>query len=217
MSSQKVNEVQASYDQVVDAYVESIYGELRHKPLDRQLLDRFASSVRGTGLACDMGCGPGHVARYLREQGVEICGVDLSCRMIERARHLPPGSGFQEGALLALDVAPVEWAAIAAFYSIIHIPRGEVVRALRELKRVLRPGGLLLLAFHVGDEFIHRDELWGRRVCLDFLLFRPDEMAGYLRSAGFEIAEIILRDPYPEVEHPSKRAYIFAQKPVDSA
>ena len=217
MSDQKVDEVQASYDEVVDEYVERIYGELRHKPLDRQLLDRFASSVRGKGLACDMGCGPGHVARYLREQGVEICGVDLSCGMIERARHLNPGIEFQQGDMRALDVADGKWAAIAAFYSIIHVSRGEVVRALRELKRVLRPGGLLLLAFHIGDDLLHRDELWGHKVCLDFLLFRPDEMAGYLRSAGFEIAEIILRDPYPEVEHPSQRAYIFALKPVANA
>jgi SAM-dependent methyltransferase len=195
--------------------VARIYDELRHKPLDRQLLDRFALSVRGAGLACDMGCGPGHVARYLREQGVEVCGVDLSFGMIERARRLNPGIEFQQGDMLALDVANGTWAGIAAFYSIIHIPRGEVVRALCELKRVLRMGGLLLLAFHVGDDMIHRDELWGRKVCLDFLLFRPDEMVAYLRSAGFKIEEIILRDPYPDVEHQSRRAYIFAEKATE--
>ena len=37
-------------------------------------------------------------------------------------------------------------------------------------------------------------------------------MAGYLKSAGFEIEEIVERDPYPEVEHQSRRAYIFARK-----
>ena len=192
-----------------------IYDELRHKPLDRQLLDRFALSVREAGLACDMGCGPGHVARYLREQGAEVCGVDLSFGMIERARRLNPGIEFQQGDMLALDVANGTWAGIAAFYSIIHIPRGEVVRALCELKRVLGMGGLLLLAFHIGDDMIHRDELWGRKVCLDFLLFRPDEMVAYLRSAGFKIEEIILRDPYPDVEHQSRRAYIFAEKATE--
>ncbi|HEX4073202.1 MAG TPA: hypothetical protein VHX68_18620, partial [Planctomycetaceae bacterium] len=66
---------QSSYDRVADEYVRRIFDELRHKPLDRQLLDRFASGVRGAGPtprpACDMGCGPGHVARYLSEQGLE--------------------------------------------------------------------------------------------------------------------------------------------------
>jgi len=134
--------------------------------------------------------------------------------MIERARRLNPGIEFRQGDLLALNVADGTWAGLVSFYSIIHIPREEVARALCELKRALRPGGLLLLAFHIGDDLIHRDELWGHEVSIDFLLFHPDEMAGYLRSAGFEIEEIFLRDPYPDVEHQSRRAYIFAQKPV---
>jgi 2-polyprenyl-3-methyl-5-hydroxy-6-metoxy-1,4-benzoquinol methylase len=83
MSDQKISNIQKSYDKVADDYVARIYAELQYKPLDRQLLDRFALRLRGAGLACDIGCGPGHVARYLREQGAEVCGVDLSSGMIE--------------------------------------------------------------------------------------------------------------------------------------
>jgi hypothetical protein len=79
--------------------------------------------------------------------------------------------------------------------------------------RVLRPGGLLLLAFHVGDETVHLDEWWGQRVSVNFLFFRPEEMADSLRAAGFEIEDIVEREPYPDVEHQSRRAYIFAKKP----
>ena len=46
---------QTSYDRVADEYVRRIADELQHKPLDRQLLDRFAADVRDVGLACDMG------------------------------------------------------------------------------------------------------------------------------------------------------------------
>ena len=212
----KGKDVQASYDRVADEYVRRIYDELQHKPLDRQLLDKFADRVRSTELACDMGCGPGHVARYLHEHGVRVCGVDLSPEMVGRARRLNPGIAFMQGDMLALDTADGAWAGIAAFYSIIHIPRADVVRALRELRRVLQPGGLLLLAFHIGDDVVHLDEWWGNKVCVDFFFFRPDEMAGYLKSAGFEIEEVAERDPYPDVEHPSRRAYIFASKPADT-
>jgi SAM-dependent methyltransferase len=202
-----------SYDIVADEYVRRIYDELQHKPLDRELLDRFAERVRDAGPACDMGCGPGHVARYLHERGVSVCGVDLSPAMVECARRLNPGIEFQQGNMLALDVPDETWTGIAAFYSIIHIPRGDLPRVLAELRRVLTPAGTLLVAFHTGDQSVHLDEWWGHKVSVDFHFFPVAEVAACLREAGFEIEEIIERDPYPEVEHPSRRGYIFARRP----
>jgi SAM-dependent methyltransferase len=204
---------QSSYDRVADEYVQRIFDELQHKPLDRQLLDRFAASVRDVGPACDIGCGPGHVARYLHERGVQVSGIDLSPAMVERAQRLTPEVPFRQGDMTALDVPDEAWAGIVAFYSIIHVRRDEIGQALSEFRRVLRPGGLLFLAFHLGEETIHLDEWWGHKVCVDFSFFRTEEMAGFLRAAGLEIEEIIERDPYPDVEHQSRRAYIFARKP----
>jgi SAM-dependent methyltransferase len=205
---------QASYDRVADEYVQRIFDELQHKPLDRQLLDRFAESVRDVGPACDMGCGPGHVARYLHERGVRVCGIDLSPAMVEQARRLTPAVEFRQGDMLALDAADESWAGIAAFYSIIHIPRGDLPQAFVEFHRVLRPGGRLLVAFHIGDETVHLDEWWGHKVNVDFFFFRSDEIARHLRKAGFEIEELIERDPYAEVEHQSRRSYVFARRPA---
>jgi SAM-dependent methyltransferase len=213
MDVHKREEYQTSFDLVADEYVRRIFDELQHKPLDRQLLDRFAASVREVGPACDMGCGPGHVARYLHERGVQVCGIDLSPAMVERARGLTPGVEFRQGNMMALDAPDATWAGIVAFYSIIHIPRGDMPRALEEFRRVLRPGGALLLAFHIGDDTIHLDEWWGQKVCVDFFFFRSDEVVRYLREAGFEIEEVIEREPYPDVEHQSRRAYIFARRP----
>ena len=209
-------DTQTSYDRVADEYVRRIFDELRHKPLDRQLLDRFAASVRDVGPACDLGCGPGHVARYLHEHGVQVCGVDLSVELVERAHRLTPGIEFRQGDMMALDIPDGTWAGVAAFYSIIHIPRGDMARALSELRRVLRPGGLLLVSFHIGDDTIHFDDWWGHKVCVDFFFFRSAEIAGYLTSVGFEIKEIIEREPYPDIEHQSRRSYIFARRPNTS-
>jgi SAM-dependent methyltransferase len=213
MDAYKRKDFQTSYDLVADEYVRRIFEELQHKPLDRQLLDRFAARMRDFGPVCDMGCGPGHIARYLQDHGVEVCGVDLSPAMVERARCLTPGVEFRQGDMMTLDVSDGAWAGVVAFYSIIHIPRSDMAQALGELSRVLRPGGILLLAFHIGDDSIHLDEWWGQKVCVDFFFFRPDEMATYLREAGFDIEEIIEREPYPNVEHQSRRAYIFARRP----
>src|SRR5262245_14089732 len=103
-------DVQGSYDRVADEYVRRIYDELRHKPLDRELLDRFADRVRAVGPACDLGCGPGHVARYLRERGARVCGVDLSPAMVDRARRLNPDIDFMQGDMRALTVPDDAWA-----------------------------------------------------------------------------------------------------------
>jgi hypothetical protein len=64
MSDDVTGSIRASYDQLADEYARRIFNELHHKPLDRELLDRFATEVSGHGEVCDMGCGPGHVAIY---------------------------------------------------------------------------------------------------------------------------------------------------------
>lgn len=216
MDDQSLADLRATYDRVADEYARRIADELRHKPFDRAWLDRLAAEVRGRGPICDLGCGPGHVARYLRDQGAEVLGVDLSPGMLAQARRLNPDIPFQLGNFLALTGVPDgAWAGIAAFYALIHAPREAVTAVLRELRRVLQPDGRLLLAFHLGQEVRHLDEWWEQPVSADFVFFETDEMIGYLRAAGFELEAAAERAPYPDVEHQSRRAYLLARRPLD--
>jgi len=212
---EKLVDVQSGYDRIAEEYARRIYGELDHKPLDRRLLDRFADSVRESGITCDLGCGPGHIARYLHDRGVRVCGIDLSGEMIARARRLNPGIEFTQGDMRALPVQDGTWAGIAAFYSIVNLPPAVVVKALHEMARVLKPGGQLLLAFHSGEDNVHTEEdLWGSGVTLETNLFRVSTITALVRTAGFLIDEVVEREPYaPEVEFQSRRAYIFAHTP----
>lgn len=207
-------ETQTSYDRIADEYARQIYGELAGKPMDRAILDRFAERLRGRGVVCDMGCGPGQIGRYLADRGLPVVGVDLSPAMVAQAAALNPDILFRAGDMAALDEPDGAWAGIAAFYSIIHIPPGEVVAALAEMRRVLQPGGLLLLAFHIGDQVVRPEEMMGRPVALDFWFYTPEQMRGWLEEAGYVVEEIIEREPYtPDVEHQSRRAYVLARKP----
>jgi SAM-dependent methyltransferase len=205
--------LQKSYDTVARQYADEIYGELAGKPFDRELLDRFAERVRGQGPACDLGCGPAQIARYLRDRGVDAFGLDLSAGMLSQAQRLNPDLKFVQTSMLALGLKSQVLGGVAAFYSIIHIPRQKAVHALNEIRRVLRPGGWFLVTFHLGAEDTHHEEMLGHKVSLDVTLFTSEEMTGYLRSAGFEVKEILERDPYPpEIEYQSRRGYIFARR-----
>ncbi len=127
-----------------------------------------------------------------------------------------PRIEFYQGDMCALPVADSAWAGIAAFYAIVNLSQDEVAQALREMMRVLEPGGRLLIAFHLGEDVQQAEEdVWGCGVSLEFTFFRASTVLRCIREAGFQIDDVIERDPYaPEVEYQSRRAYIFAHKPV---
>lgn len=210
--------IRDSYDRLADEYARRLFNELQNKPLDRELLSRFAAEVGGRGEVCDMGCGPGQIARYLRDAGTTVFGLDVSPRMVEQARLFNPDISFREENMASLDLSDGTLAGIAAFYAIVNIPKESLLSVFREMQRVLQPGGLLLLAFHSGNEILHMDELWERPISMDFFLFQPPAIRQDIEAAGFSIEEIIEREPYsPEVEHQSRRAYLLAKKPYSKA
>jgi SAM-dependent methyltransferase len=201
-----------SYDTVAEEYVRRIAAELEDKPLDRALLDAFAEMVPGRGTVADVGCGPGHVGRYLCDRGLSVIGIDLSPRMVELARQLHPDMTFQVGSMLDIPAADRSWAGITAFYSIVHLPPESLPVAFREFHRTLLPGGLLLVAFHLGDKQIHEDELWGFDVDLDMYFHRREEIESIGERAGFSVVAHLERQPDEAVEYPSRRAYILCRK-----
>jgi SAM-dependent methyltransferase len=160
-----------------------------------------------------MGCGPGHVARYLRDAGVTVFGLDLFPQMLEQARQRNFDIRFREGNMLALDLEESSLGGITAFYAIVNILPDSWPLVFGEMERVLQPDGLLLLAFHTGDEVVEVKKLWEQPVSLNFFSVAAAVAKRHLETAGFRIEEVLERGPYsPEVESQTQRAYIFARK-----
>ncbi|MFF2143870.1 class I SAM-dependent DNA methyltransferase [Kitasatospora sp. NPDC058190] len=203
--------VRGSYDAVAEEYLGRIGGELAYKVVDRALLGAVVEEAAG-GVVADLGCGPGHVAGWLAEQGAGVVGVDLSPRMVELARREQPKAEFRTGDLLALPAADGEFAAAVALYSVIHLEPEELLPAFIEMRRVLRPGGVLLVSFHLGDEVRRMEEWWGHQVDVDFHFRGTDAVAARLAEAGFAVEARLEREGLPE-EAPTRRGYLLARRP----
>jgi ubiquinone/menaquinone biosynthesis C-methylase UbiE len=202
-----------SYDAVAGAYADGLRDELAGKPLDRALLAALLEQTPAGAPVGDLGCGPGHVTGWLATQGAMAVGIDLSPGMIEIARREQPRAEFRVGDLLSLPATDGEFGTLIAFYSIIHLAPDELPAALAEMYRVLRPGGLTLIAFHIGTEVRHFSEWLGRDVDVDFRFWEPRDVAAVLEATGFTVQARLERAAYP-AEVDTRRAYLLARRPV---
>jgi ubiquinone/menaquinone biosynthesis C-methylase UbiE len=211
MTDSPAEGLRTSYDAVAQAYERRYGEELQHQPLDRALLRVFADEVGPTSVVGDVGCGPGHITAHLHELGLRPVGIDLSPRMIELAHERFPDVDFAVGSMLALPSDDHSWAGMVAFYSIIHLTSEELPVAFAEFRRVLVPGAPALLAFHVGDEVRHVDELLEHTVSVDFHFRQPADVTRLLQAAGFDVEMSMERAAYISIEAPTQRGYLLAR------
>jgi len=195
---------------VAESYAEKFFDELSRKQFDRELLERFAYECP-RGRVLDVGCGPGHVGRFLGDLNVDVTGIDLSPSMVDVARRLNEDMRFEVGDMRQLNCRDGEIAGIVAFYSLIHIARDGVPAVLREFHRVIARDGRLLLAVHGGQGSITADEFLGHSARFEATLFELRELKELIEAAGFKVDEAIQREPY-EFEAQTPRLYIAATR-----
>lgn len=205
--------VPALYTMVAEEYLERLGDELDHKPFDRERLTAFARRVRGP--VADLGCGPGHVTRFLADAGLDgVFGLDLAEGMVELARRLHPDLVFRLGDVAELtDHQDASWGGAVSLYSIVHFRSSELRAVFQEWARVVRPGGELLLGCHLGGEVFHTTEWWGHDVDVHFVFHDATDLCAQLEAAGWRVDACEEREPYAEaVEYGSRRVYLQATR-----
>jgi ubiquinone/menaquinone biosynthesis C-methylase UbiE len=206
----------AVYERAVSRYVQFVGTEISSAtegPIDRSLLVAFVELIKRHTVArvADVGCGPGRVAAFMAERGLDVVGVDVSPAMLAVARTAHPHIKFEEGQLDALPIEAGELAGAVCWYSIIYTPPDRLAEAFDELTRVLIPGGYVLLAFQAEGEPVHRADAHGTHLPLTSYRHSVQEVAGSLEDTGFKIYATVLRAAELEDETTSQ-GFVIASK-----
>jgi SAM-dependent methyltransferase len=204
-------DTRTSYDTVAVSYADQLRDALDGYPHLRASLALFADLVRaaGGGPVADIGCGPGYITAHLCGLGLDTFGVDLSPTMVDVARREHPHLRFEVGSMTDLDLADASVAGLLAFWSLIHVPDEAVPGVFAHFRRVLRPGGPLLLGFHEGDVSRLKTEGYGGHPMKVYIHRRSlARVSAWLRDAGFAIEAQTLLDPDEKVPG----AVIFARR-----
>jgi SAM-dependent methyltransferase len=208
-------QVRSSYDAVATDYADQLVEELRELPFETWLLDRVLAHA-GWHPVVEVGCGPGHVTAYLAEGGADAMGIDVSPAMVaEAGRRFPEGT-YEVGDLrrLSRPATSSGWAAVLAWYSLIHLAASELPDAVAALARPLAPEGWLVLGLHAGTEVRHLEEWFGHDVDLDFVLHEPAFVVGVVEAAGLVDVEWYLRGPMTARGETTQRLYVVGRKPL---
>jgi SAM-dependent methyltransferase len=207
-----VRDTRAAYDAIAEEYAREFPDGLGERVLDRALLSGFAELVRaaGAGPVADVGSGPGNVTALLHRLGVPVFGVDVSPRMVALARRAHPGIRFHVGSMEALDLPDRTLGGLLALFSVIHVPDRHLPAVFAEFRRVLAPGGYLLLCFQTGTgERQHVAERFGHEIALDYYWRTAESVAGHLTEAGLAVQARVVLEPEGGATRP--RAFLLAR------
>ncbi|TFV98744.1 class I SAM-dependent DNA methyltransferase [Leifsonia flava] len=197
MSEDRIDETRRLYDTVAHTYAEVLPDTRYEAPLELGMLDHFIAHLPDSDLpVLDAGCGTGRMLHYLSAREVSpLVGIDLSPEMIGHARASNPGVPVETGDLRTLPHADSSIRAVLCWYAVIHSSKTDVAAIVREVGRVLIPGGTVLFGFQAGTGERVVERAYGHDVTLHGVLHETREFVPWLNDAGFEVTATADRGP----------------------
>lgn len=167
------------------------------------------ASLSAGATVLDAGAGDSIFPVYLAKQGHAVTAVDLTLDGTLGERHRVE-INYLAASMTALPLPSSRFDAVFCISVIEHLPESEVPRALDELRRVLRPGGSLLLTTDYYDDA--EAEVWhrspGREFRVDWRIFDEDRLRRLILDApGWRVEGELDLDVDWEAVKPAMREY----------
>lgn len=177
--------VEDTYAKIAKSYSDEFFADTSDLPVIDKLLGRLPARSR----ALDIGCGPGQFSQYLMKYGHIVEGIDTSDEMLEIARQKVPNGSFRKMDMRNLQYPDKTFDTALVAYSLIHIPTPELPSVIREIKRVLKDGGLALFVVQQGeaDQVLDEPLAEGEKIFVNF--FSEERLNSSLVDAGFNLIE----------------------------
>jgi len=161
-------------------------------------------------LVLDIGCGTGiPTARQLLDAGIRVVGIDISPAMIAAASAAVPEATMHNSDVL--DFTATGFDGAVAFFSLLMLPRSDILRALSVLRTAIKPGGYLLISMVETD----LDDIPVKFLDADIRVsgYRREELHQVVEQAGFEIVEMraVTYTPVVDQADPEIQLYVFAR------
>jgi SAM-dependent methyltransferase len=150
--------VAQGYDTIAERYAEWA-GRTRTDERERYTAVLLNALPHGATVL-ELGCGVGVPTTQSLARSFAVTGVDISAQHIALARRNVPAATFLQADMAALDFPPAGVDAVAAFYSVIYVPREEHAALLHDIATWLRPGGLLVATMGAGSTEATVEPVW---------------------------------------------------------
>lgn len=190
--------VQTAYDEVADSYADHFRSTEPEAPVELAMIAHFASLLSDQKRVLDAGCGAGRLLPVLAELTCRVEGVDLSPGMIRRAQQDHPAFAMQVASLTHLPHPDGSLDGYFSWYSTIHSPDEDLLRIFDEAHRVLRTGGVILVAFQSGHGVRDVSDAYrghGHDITLERYNRTPQQVSTVLAAAGLQEVARFERQP----------------------
>lgn len=202
----KVRLTTKTYDEISQLYANEF-----NKPSDH--INDFLRLISNGGSILDAGCGPGTDSDYIQTKGYSVFGVDVSDKMVDLAQKKNPKVHFEKADIRELNFKIETFDGILASFSIIHIPKQDLLPTFLGFNKILKNGGVIYVSIQEGkseeiivDEPLKPDE----KIFLNII--SAEDLRKLLKDTGFEILNEFTRPPKNKEEFNFNEFIVIARK-----